>query len=1498
MIISKSFMSMRVTYLVIAAVFVTRTFAMEGLDFHYSITAQKSQLSQLGIPQEIMAVLSQENLTSAITTTLATQPFTRSKDNVQIKQGITVEAGINMGSFLSNISQFVPVPTNLLSGTNIRINGPFNAKTLKDLDIRVGSSLATAPNTQEESIKLSGLLKLVELDELPLGDELLAQLDEIDATPTDYSLQYNKGTWRYDLRTNVTLFSIKNVNLNVLIEPATVAHEKKQVAVTIAIPADDFGLSKISEHLAPFDETVTLTNPTITFANYESDTDNTIEGVIIQAIANFGPPFDKLVAPNGKSDTVTITVKIPKTMESAKDVTVNITSSAMQADKICVGDVMSKLGLASDMGPTQELFDKICLTNVIANVRLAGKDSAFEIHGNSNLFGQPQTSTIYLQKRKEGIGVTFASDGRQDTPIKLADIDSKLATFDQTGSLSNWQFAFSNWENPEELLNFGKIAKGFTMTGTMAFTGYVGKFMQIFDLKQDDFLVTIPSGTDISGFKLIIQKPVNKSVGGSFLKFSTLNFGMQFAESTPPVPELMVSLAGIATIPGTPPHPFELEGELAPGEITLSGALTEESEDSQEEKQAPSAKIRIAQSNLYIDKPTVSISLAEGALTGFGGGGILTVGSKQFEVYTKVDAEHPDKMALMFEAEDVGLSDVINIWGAIIGKPVFKVALPSIFSFDKFTAHYAPEEVVMPNMTIEKGFGAEGTMTLFGTTFDILVDYGLFSGITIKAVGDKPMQMSPLLVISDSTGKKGPELDLELTFTNQQAVISGNMQLVKGLISSQGSLLINTSGISATLSDTIAGLTMNMKLNGQLADLASKNFDNWALTGTITNDLSAAINNAIQETVTTILSGPSSAQQQAAQLCQQLFGYLKVFNFDCSSCIASATGLGAMQTLVQQVIKAAQVSVDSITLNTTLGQLAKGNALDITVDITLFGQKETLQVTIDLLKPQNTIEQALLNAVKVVLTPEKVLAQIGTQLASAIKFNCSSSINLANTKATAKVSIQGSDPLESTVQVTIPQLALTDLITIAEQAMQSATGNSLGIPSQLTIAPLTLQNVTLTFTPSTIEIAGSIALFGLQAVAITGNASIAGISLSADLPPLSVPNVLQLTSATDNNSGAQLAITVTPAIQQAVVNGQISLLGGIAQQAVIINLSANPTLTLSGSLAGLGVTIQTQDGLTPAAFTPGQMQLTMTVINDLTAIVSGTIQQILKTINAPFNQAQTQLNKIQDICGQIPVPSCVACAPLGTAQSALSAAQSIVNNATKEITGFALNSITISGTLPTFSTSGNAVTLPQVTVAYTLAGKANTLSLNNLQISGPQDIITAVLNQIFNPSAIASQVSNATKDLISGNLLNNASQILAKAMEDMATCIGENVAKAFKEGVAQAGKAAQQAAQALTTAAGAVGDSINEATQAVNQATQQAEQEAAQAAQKAEQAAEQAVTQAEQQAQQAIEQAVQAAQEAVQKAEAAVKNAVQAAEQAAQKVEEGLKSAGKALSHF
>lgn len=1457
-------------------------------DIYYRLELQSQQLAKLGLPSDALQVINQFNLTSnpiLYSTTIARTTL----EGIQLLPGETIVTGVNLDNFLQQVASYVPVPKSLLAGTTLQANIPFTYKNRSDMTVHIGAATSAQ---QEEPLTLSGLLKTIGLDEMDLGDDLIDQLDEINVRPTSYGINMYQDQLRYALNANVDLFSVQNIAMQLHMEPATKAHKgTPRSAITFTIPATNFGLGEISEHLKPFDETVTLNNPSITFANYDSDTDNTIDGIIITSVANFGPPFNALLAPDGSKDQITVQVKIPRNMQSAEDVSVNITSSAMHLDKICLSQLLETLGSSVEGGPMDDLAAKICLTNADLNVRLVANDSALELHGTLNLLGQSQLATIYLQKRETGIGVTFATNTRSSTAISFASLADALKDFDSFGTISNWRIAFSNWLNPDDVIGFGDpTIEGFSMTGTMKFTGYVGKFLNIFGLQEEEFELQVATGKENQGITLKVQKGIDTSVGGNFLQFKTLILGIKIAAQA--APEVSVSLAGTSTFPGCGEHAFELEGELAPGEVTLQGAIVQE--ESAGEDEGPSATLQILKTNLYIEKPTISISLAEGALIGFGGGGTLQLGNKEFTVYTKVNMEQPTKLALMFAAQDVGLNDVFNFWPAIIGKSSTQINLPNIFKFDDFTAHYAPVEVIMPNEVIPEGFGAQGTMSFFGSTFDINVSYSL-AGATAKAIADKPVEITPAIILSDASGSKGPEIDLELNFSNQQAIVRGKLQLLGGLISSNANITITPTGFATSLTDTVAGLNMNLAIAGNIEALMQKNLNEWFITGTVTNNLSAAIEQAAQETISAVFAGPNAAQQEAAQLCQDLFGYLKVFSFNCTSCLASATGLGITETMIQQVVQAAQISIDSIAINTNLGQLAQGTALTLTVHATIFGEQETLQVPVDLAKPQNTLTAALLDALKVVLTPAKVLQHAAVHMADALKFSCSSSMNLGNSQAIAAVSIEGSNPLASYVHVTASELALTDIVEIGTQAIQSATGKSLGIPSNLTaIAPLTFNNVAFTFNPSQINFTGEIALLGLEAVQASGKISRNGITIQATLPALNIPGLLQLNNPVNTTQGAQLAITLTDAKQEATIQGQLTLLT-LLSDAVNIQLSATPQMTFTSTLMGL-----TCDGTLAdfdwhaGNFTNATLQLSLNA-TELTQAVQQGITSAEAIINAPLQKAENAMGDLQSTCNRIPL-SCIACAPLGLAQSALQAAQTIADGPLNELKSFSINSITLQGSLAALNLKNGTLTAPTMAINYTLQGSTNTMTLTSIACTSINDIVPQVINQLFNPVHVAQEITAKAADLIQGNFLLQASKDVGEAIKNVGECATQQLEAALKEGLQEAEKVGGQIVQGLDDVGKNVAQDLEKAKEAAQQAAQAA-QEAIQDAQKAAQAAEQAITQAEQAAQQAVQAAEKAVQQAAQAVAQAIQQATQAVAKAAQEAANAAKEAAESVAH-
>lgn len=937
-------------------------YGMGGLDLYYQFSLQPQQLATLGIPNEVIAILNQFNITSAPTLSVASNAITKS-DGSKLLPGFTLQSAVNVDSFLQQVAAFVPVPKKLLTSTTLRLNIPFTYSKPHDVTVTIG---AGAHDTQEEPLAMSGLLKIIGLERMKLGDELIEQLDTINIVPTSYEITVAQGTLRYELKAAVNLFGFDNVQMHLRLEPAEQKNQHPRTAVTFTIPSSNFGLGQISKDLAPFDETVTLNTPTMTFANYNNTQEGTIDGLVIQSGANFGEPFKAIMAPDGSHDQVTVQVKIPRKTEKASDVSVNVTSSGLRSDKVCLNDIMSKLGTSFAVGPLQPVTDSLCLYNVFANVRLVGQDSALELHGDIKLFGKQERSVLYLQKRQLGVGVTLVTDASNSNSIRLADINDKLSPFDQFGTISNYRIAFANWDNPDDLLEFSaNMRQGFSMTGIMQFNGYVGKILSLFGLEQEKFLVQIPVGKELfDGFLLAIKKEVDKTIGGKFLQLNNLVLGLKFT-GTPPEPAAALSLEGVATLPGCDPHGIILEGTLAPTEFELAGGLTEKEDSaaSDQEDTTVSAKIHLVGTPIYIDKPVASISFAAGEIVGFGGGGTITLNNKELTLYTQVDVEQPKKMALLFDAHNVSLTDSVNMGLALFGSSKLNVTLPPIFTFDDFTLHYAPDVVKLPNdVIIRQGWGANGKLTFLTTTFDIDATYG-FSGATYKGVGDKPLQLAPGIVLSDSTGTKGPAIDIELNFTAQRVTLTGNLTIgTNKLINNSAVATIDANGIHVASNATILDVTADVAATLPLQQPAN---------GSITITWQQGITQLAHALVT---QGVQATVGQAKNFLNKANNIFTSINSICNKLPSSTPGCSQAKTIIDTATnlmttisnKATALTnfqIEQLQVKTTINALLHADPVTAIATVIIAGQPMTITVSALSLTNPTAAAQAIAKAI-------------------------------------------------------------------------------------------------------------------------------------------------------------------------------------------------------------------------------------------------------------------------------------------------------------------------------------------------------------------------------------------------------------------------------------------------------------------------------------------------------------------------------------------------------
>ncbi|MCL4380592.1 hypothetical protein M1466_03855 [Candidatus Dependentiae bacterium] len=959
------------------------SYGMGGLDLYYQFSLQPQQLATLGIPNDVINILNQFNITSRPTLSVASNAITKS-DGSKLLPGFTLQSAVNVESFLQQVAAFVPVPKQLLTSTTLQLNIPFTYSKPQDMTVTIG---AGTHDTQEEPLAMSGLLEIIGLQKMKLGDELIEQLDTINIVPTSYEITVAQGTLRYELKAAVTLFGFDNVEMHLRLEPAEQKNEHPRTAVTFTIPSSDFGLGQISKDLAPFDETVTFNTPTMTFANYNNTQEGTIDGLIIQSGANFGEPFKAIMAPDGSHDQVTVQVKIPRKIEKASDVSVNVTSSGLRSDKVCLNDLMSKLGASFTVGPLQPVADSLCLYNVFANVRLVGEDSALELHGDTKLFGKQEQSVLYLQKRQLGVGVTLVTDANDSNSIRLADIDSKLSPFDQFGTISNYRIAFANWNNPDDLLAFSEhMQQGFSMTGIMQFNGYVGKILSLFGLEKEKFLVQIPVGKDLlDGFLLAIKKAIDKTIGGKFLQLNNLILGLKFT-GTPPEPAAELSLEGVSTLPGCDPHGIILEGTLAPTEFELAGGLTEKEDvaASDKEDNTVSARIQLIGTPIFIDKPVASISFAAGEIVGFGGGGTITLNNKELTLYTQVDVEQPKKMALLFNAHNVSLTDSVNMGLALFGNAKLNVTLPPIFTFKDFTLHYAPDVVKLPNdVIIRQGWGANGKLTFLTTTFDIDATYSL-SGATYKGVGDKPLQLAPGIVLSDNTGTKGPAIDIELNFTAQRVTLTGNLVIGTNKLINNGAVAtIDADGIHVASNATILDVTADVAATLPIQHPADGSITITWQQG-ITQLAHALVTQGVQATVgqaQNFLNKANNIFTSINGICNKLPSSTPGCS-QATSIIDNATNL--MRTISNKATALTNFQIQQLQVKTTINALLHADPVTAIATVVIAGQPTTITVSaLSLTNPTaaaQAIAQAILTATNELEPLIKQLENIPQQL--------------------------------------------------------------------------------------------------------------------------------------------------------------------------------------------------------------------------------------------------------------------------------------------------------------------------------------------------------------------------------------------------------------------------------------------------------------------------------------------------------------------------------------
>lgn len=953
----------------------------ESLGLYYQIPLTMDDLHKLHFPPEVITAFQQFNITSSpilyVSSNATTLP-----DNTSLNPGFTLISEVNLQNFLQQISAFVPVPKKLLQGTLLQANIPFSYSKPQDMTVHIGAKPTQQP---EETLKMSGLLRTLGLDTMPLGDTLLQDLDGIAVTPTTYGVDYSQGVLRYQLAAKVALFGMQNISMQLHIEPGTKG-SKPRMALKFSIPSPHFGLGDLSEHLTPFDQTVTLKNPAITFANYENAEEGTCDGIFITSIANFGAPFNTMLAPDGNQDQVTVAVKIPRTLQSADDVSVRVTSSALHADKLCLNDLSSKLGVPFTVGPMQSMVDQLCMTNVTTSVRLIESDSAFEIHGDTSLFGATQTSTLYIQKRQSGIGLSLVSDSAGSNALNLSSLNSSLSQFDQFGTLKNYTFAFSNWDNPDDLLGFGSMTKGFSMTGTMEFSGYLGKFLQLFGLQEERFLLKMPAGLNIvDGFTIEIEKDIDTSMGGDFLQLKKLLLGLKFVGETPPLPGATVQLDGVATLPGCEPRNVVLEGTISAAATELTGALVQ-AEDT-ENRQTTSTSLSIAHTPVTVNKPIVSISLAQGALVGFGGGGDLKIGNKELEIYTKVDVANPKKMAIMADAHKVSLTDILNFQLAIFGKAGLNLQLPPIFTFNDFTLHYAPEVVTLADsVVIRQGWGARGTVTLLNTTFDVEVTFGL-TGITVKGIGDKPLKLAPGFTISDTTGTKGPLLDMELNFTNQQALLSGKITIgPDGFIANSGQIVINNQGLNATSTTNLLGIQANVGATLPLKSLQKVPFPAPVISIVINNPSGATplgnlVGNHLQSLTAPINNEASSVMGSIEHVVGDIESACNKIHIPGCSAFTSIfnTAQQTASALTTAIQNLQQTGITKITVSAPASVLSSNASPQAAVQYMLAGQQQTLNIPVALHNTQ-AAAKAIAQAIFAANNPQHLLDSLKSAL--------------------------------------------------------------------------------------------------------------------------------------------------------------------------------------------------------------------------------------------------------------------------------------------------------------------------------------------------------------------------------------------------------------------------------------------------------------------------------------------------------------------------------------
>ncbi len=424
-------------------------------------------------------------------------------------------------------------------------------------------------------------------------------------------------------------------------------------------------------------------------------------------------------------------------------------------------------------------------------------------------------------------------------------------------------------------------------------------------------------------------------------------------------------------------------------------------------------------------------------------------------------------------------------------------------------------------------------------------------------------------------------------------------------------------------------------------------------------------------------------------------------------------------------------------------------------------------------------------------------------------------------------------------------------------------------------------------------VAGNISVFGAKAT-VSGTISSQGITLTGQLPPLTIGNVIKVASKIGSGGPT---ITISSKTNQAIIDGIISI-GTIINHSGTITLTPG-TLSIDTSimLAGIKASFNGKAQIGKES----NMAVTLTVTNGLNDLVKSNITNILTNqANSAFSSVTGGIESIKSKCSSLPPMISDACSGvLSQAENGVTIAQTALNTLTQAFNNLSVNidSVNLNGSLGMDAGSPKLSGVMSGTVNYTIAGQKGSIHII-VDPNDPVSLVTAIAKELLNPTKAITDFDNQIKKIgdaaaLLKNLLENVGSLIANAMKNMVTNLGKYAATLGTDAIQAVGTVTQQLGS-IVSDIGHIGDQIandigklgplGEGTAAGLKLAISATSEAAQVAQLATQEAQQLVSSAIKEVEKAIEQAIAAVQEVVQEIGKAVTAAVEELGSVAKKV--------------